>query len=116
MRIPILSRQFALYIVLFLSASTRSTTADDQPQWGQRYTRNMVSEETNLPESFDPENGENLKWVVSLGTQSPEGRTEGRQQGRIRLLEHETAEHRRQLEGLLLDRLLQQPEAVLEGP
>ncbi len=42
--------------------------ADDQPQWGRRYSRNMVSDETGLPETFDPATGKNIKWVVPLGT------------------------------------------------
>jgi len=44
--------------------------AADRPQWGQQYSRNMVSNETGLPESFDPAAGENIKWVVDLGTQT----------------------------------------------
>jgi len=41
--------------------------AADQPQWGERHSRNMVSSETGLPETFDPETGKNIKWSVSLG-------------------------------------------------
>ena len=44
--------------------------ADDQPQWGQQYSRNMVSGETGLPETFDPATGKNIKWVVPLGTET----------------------------------------------
>ena len=44
--------------------------AEDRPQWGQRYSRNMVSDETGLPESFDPATGENIKWVADLGTET----------------------------------------------
>ena len=44
--------------------------ADDQPQWGQRYSRNMVSDETGLPESFDPATGKNIKWIANLGTET----------------------------------------------
>jgi len=44
--------------------------ADDQPQWGQRYTRNMVSDETGLPETFDPATGKNIKWIANLGTET----------------------------------------------
>ncbi|MCP4614060.1 MAG: PQQ-binding-like beta-propeller repeat protein [Planctomycetes bacterium] len=44
--------------------------ADDQPQWGQRYSRNMVSNETNLPGSFDPATGKNIKWIADLGTET----------------------------------------------
>ncbi len=42
--------------------------AADQPQWGQRHTRNMVSDETGLPDTFDPETGYNVRWSVPLGT------------------------------------------------
>ncbi len=44
--------------------------AEDQPQWGQRYTRNMVSDEKGLPDAFDPASGENIKWSASVGTES----------------------------------------------
>ncbi|GAJ06662.1 unnamed protein product, partial [marine sediment metagenome] len=47
-----------------------TVSADDQPQWGQRYSRNMVSGETGLPDTFDPATGKNIKWVVPLGTQT----------------------------------------------
>jgi outer membrane protein assembly factor BamB len=44
--------------------------AADQPQWGQAWSRNMVSTEKNLPDSFDPDNGRNIKWIANLGTQT----------------------------------------------
>lgn len=44
--------------------------ADDQPQWGQRWTRNLASAERNLPDSFDPTTGHNLRWTAKLGTES----------------------------------------------
>ena len=47
-----------------------AVSADDRPQWGQRYSRNMVSSETGLPETFDPATGKNIKWEVPLGTQT----------------------------------------------
>ncbi|MHC4556152.1 MAG: outer membrane protein assembly factor BamB family protein [Planctomycetota bacterium] len=56
-----------LFCGLFLICAV---SADDQPQWGQRYSRNMVSGETGLPETFDPATGKNIKWVVPLGTES----------------------------------------------
>ncbi len=43
-------------------------SAADQPQWGAAWSRNMVSAETGLPDSFDPKTGENLKWTAKLGT------------------------------------------------
>ena len=53
---------FALLPVLSLAA--------DQPQWGQAWTRNLVSEEKHLPGSFDPATKQNVKWVIDLGTNS----------------------------------------------
>src|SRR5436305_1291348 len=44
--------------------------AEDQPQWGQAWSRNMVSEEKNLPESFDPKSGHNVLWSAQLGTET----------------------------------------------
>lgn len=44
--------------------------AADQPQWGQAWSRNMVSAEKGLPESFDPATGRNIKWTARLGTDS----------------------------------------------
>jgi len=56
--------------------------AADQPQWGQRDSRNMVSAEKGLPDGFDPGTrnqktgnmelpaGSNVKWVARLGDQS----------------------------------------------
>lgn len=45
-------------------------TAAEQAQWGQAWSRNMVSEEKGLPDSFDPKTGRNVKWCAHLGTQS----------------------------------------------
>ena len=42
--------------------------AGDQPQWGQRRSRNMVSPERHLAESFDPATGRNIKWSAPLGS------------------------------------------------
>ncbi len=44
--------------------------AADQPQWGQAWTRNMISAEQGLPDSFDPKSGQNIKWTVKVGTQT----------------------------------------------
>jgi len=42
----------------------------DQPQWGHAWSRNMVSEERGLPESFDPQTGRNIQWSAELGTET----------------------------------------------
>jgi outer membrane protein assembly factor BamB len=44
--------------------------ATDQPQWGQAWSRNMVSDERGLPDSFDPATGRNIKWAAELGTET----------------------------------------------
>ncbi len=44
--------------------------AAGQPQWGQKYSRNMISSETSLPDSFDLETGRNVKWIAPLGTKT----------------------------------------------
>ncbi|MFA6241534.1 MAG: PQQ-binding-like beta-propeller repeat protein [Candidatus Hydrogenedentales bacterium] len=40
---------------------------EDRAQWGERFTRNMVSKETGLPAEFDPVSGKNVKWSAPLG-------------------------------------------------
>jgi len=62
--------QLLICALFCLLLATTTVSADDQPQWGQRYSRNMVSGETGLPETFDPATGKNIKWVVPLGTQT----------------------------------------------
>ena len=59
----------ALACILF-STLTGPLFAADQPQWGQAWTRNMVSAERGLPSSFDLETGKNVQWIVPLGTQT----------------------------------------------
>lgn len=56
----------ALLLLLFI----RSARGLDQPQWGEAWTRNMVSNEKGLPESFDVKTGLHVKWSASLGTQT----------------------------------------------
>jgi outer membrane protein assembly factor BamB len=43
-------------------------TAADRPQWGEKFTRNMVSPETGLPDQFDLETGGGVKWSASVGS------------------------------------------------
>jgi len=42
----------------------------DQPQWGDAWSRNLVSTERGLPETFDPQSGKNIKWVAELGSET----------------------------------------------
>ena len=59
--------QITATALLSLGGWVAFAQAADQPQWGQRYTRNMVSAETGLPDRFDPSTGENIHWVAPLG-------------------------------------------------
>ena len=56
--------------LLLLLLSCWMVRAADQPQWGQAWSRNMVSHEKGLPDSFDPANGRNVKWSARLGSQT----------------------------------------------
>ena len=51
-------------------AFTGVLPAADQPQWGERFSRNMVSDEKGLPVSFEPETGKNIRWIAELGTET----------------------------------------------
>ena len=55
---------------LGLTGSDFPLRAADQPQWGQAWSRNMVSLEKDLPDSFDPKTDRNIKWSVALGTET----------------------------------------------
>jgi outer membrane protein assembly factor BamB len=44
--------------------------AEDWPMWGGRPDRNMVSDETGIPRTWDVESNTNIKWVGELGSQS----------------------------------------------
>jgi len=58
-----------LIVAGFLTACcfSESAQAADQPQWGERHSRNMVSGEAGLPDTFEPNTGKNIRWSVSLG-------------------------------------------------
>jgi outer membrane protein assembly factor BamB len=63
------ARELLLAQLLVLLAGPAASQADDQPQWGERYSRNMVSRETGLPDRFDPKTGLNVKWSAALGNE-----------------------------------------------
>ena len=51
-------------------ASIPAARAEDWTMWGGTPGRNMVSSEKGAPTEFDPESGKNIKWIVSIGSQS----------------------------------------------
>jgi outer membrane protein assembly factor BamB len=60
----------ALAFALVASLLARHAACGDRPQWGEPFSRNQVSSEKNLPDSFDPATGKNIKWVVPLGSET----------------------------------------------
>ena len=56
--------------LLLAGLAASAASAGDQPQWGERFSRNMVSAERGLPDDFDPKTGRNVKWSVPLGTET----------------------------------------------
>jgi outer membrane protein assembly factor BamB len=56
-----------LLVIVALASVGRGA---DQPQWGEAWSRNMASSESNLPASFEPRSGRNVKWSVELGTET----------------------------------------------
>src|SRR5712672_640897 len=57
-------------LALLVAFCARTLQGIDQPQWGEAWTRNMVSNEKRLPDSFDVKTGEHVKWSAQLGTQT----------------------------------------------
>ena len=61
--------KFLLSLLTF-EAAILALPALDQPQWGERWSRNMVSEEKGLPDAFDPKTSKNVAWVAKLGSET----------------------------------------------
>jgi outer membrane protein assembly factor BamB len=63
-----------LLVVVFLAATQVSSRAakgvTDWHMWGGSPDRNMVSDATGLPTTWDVKTGKNIKWVAALGSQS----------------------------------------------
>lgn len=57
-------------IILFATFGAR---AEETSMWGFTPSRNLVSDETDLPEKWDPETGLNIKWRAALGSQTYAG-------------------------------------------
>jgi outer membrane protein assembly factor BamB len=53
-----------------LGLSASDPGSGDWPMWGGTADRNMISAAGNLPESWDVDSGENIKWKVQLGRTS----------------------------------------------
>jgi len=65
------------FYVIFLAIAVISFTNidggdndSDRVMYGGSVSRNMISNETNLPEKWDPATGLNIKWQAKLGSQT----------------------------------------------
>ncbi len=58
------------FSTLLLCLLTTFLSAADQPQWGERNTRNMISSERGLPDTFELSTKQNVAWAVPIGTQT----------------------------------------------
>ena len=61
-----------LAVLLVFAVSTASAETEIA-LWGGTLSRNMVSDETDIPASWDMESGKNIKWTTELGSQSYAG-------------------------------------------
>ena len=70
----ILKTDTIAYIILItvLSMSAIPTFAETA-MWGFTPSRNLVSDEKNLPEKWDAKTGLNIKWTATLGSQTYAG-------------------------------------------
>ena len=59
--------------MLFVFAVSIGSAEKEIALWGGTLSRNMISDETNIPGSWDLETGENIKWTAELGSQSYAG-------------------------------------------
>ncbi len=64
----------AVFVSLALFTVAFNATAEKEiALWGGTLSRNMVSDETNLPDTWNLETGENIKWTAELGSQTYAG-------------------------------------------
>ena len=62
--------QIAFIALAMLGTNAPGMAQETVGMFGGTLSRNMVSDETGLPESWDARKGENIKWVQPLGSQS----------------------------------------------
>ena len=61
---------FLVLTLLILATAGRGLAGDDIGMFGNTLSRNMVSDETGLPASWDARQGTNIRWMQPLGSQS----------------------------------------------
>jgi outer membrane protein assembly factor BamB len=60
----------AALVAVQASSAAPAKGVTDWPMWGGSPDRNMVSDATGLPTTWDVKTGRNIKWVSALGSQS----------------------------------------------
>ena len=65
-----MKKTLTMALLLALGVPLTAAGADGVGMYGGTPSRNMVSDETGLPDSWDLETGRNVKWVQPLGSQS----------------------------------------------
>ncbi len=64
------ARRVLITTTLTLLAGVSLAIGSDDGMYGNTPSRNMTSDATGLPSSWDPDSGENIRWKKKLGTQS----------------------------------------------
>ncbi len=60
-------------VIVMVSIAALKSDPKETSMWGFTPSRNMVSDEKNLPEKWDPATGLNVKWTAALGSQAYAG-------------------------------------------
>ena len=60
-------------IAIIVSIAAPKSVGKETAMWGFTPSRNLTTDEKNLPEEWDPETGLNIKWTVPLGSQTYAG-------------------------------------------
>ncbi len=63
----------AFIVLLTVLMGSAISAATETAMWGFTPSRNLVSDEKNLPEKWDVETGLNVKWTAALGSQTYAG-------------------------------------------
>lgn len=63
-------RQLGILGCFVLLVFVSMVSGGDRAQWQEKFTRNGVSDETGLADSFDVVSGENIKWTAQLGSET----------------------------------------------
>jgi hypothetical protein len=63
---------FSRILPALLAVVAAALHGADRPQFGEAWSRNMVSSERNLPVTFDPTDRTTFRWAAPLGASGSE--------------------------------------------